>query len=192
MEKPLIIVVEGPQGTGKTTITNGLREKISYSTMIRETGTRVSSPEQAYEYHYYITELMVHMSKLNLNFILDRSHTTEMAYCDVGLKEHTFEEESRKLNVFYEKMTENYSIHFVLLTADAEAFRTRLARDKSDYLNAKFDVSSSLKQCESYERVFKKLEKECPSAKFHYIDTSKLTAEQVINEILNKTREDTK
>lgn len=42
MEKSKIIIVEGPQGTGKTTLTNYLRENIPGSNLYRLHGQKIS------------------------------------------------------------------------------------------------------------------------------------------------------
>ena len=43
--KPKLIIVEGAQGVGKGTVTNMLREKVPYSTLMRLSGIKDKTKE---------------------------------------------------------------------------------------------------------------------------------------------------
>ena len=112
--KDTIIIVEGPQGAGKTTFTNYLREKIPSSDLYRLTGikdkTKTGYPKIRKKY----LKLLEYIENCeDVNMIFDRTFFSEEVYSRLGFKEYSFHE-------LYEELlkkldTLNFNIYFVVL-----------------------------------------------------------------------------
>jgi thymidylate kinase len=90
-----LIVIEGPQGAGKTTITDYLRHKIPYTNLYRLNGTRDSSPSGKQKSVEMYTDLLDYMEKLqnkDINLLFDRTFFTELVYCRLGFKEFSYDD----------------------------------------------------------------------------------------------------
>ena len=155
--KDTIIIVEGPQGAGKTTFTNYLREKIPSSDLYRLTGikdkTKTGYPKIRKKY----LKLLEYIENCeDVNMIFDRTFFSEEVYSRLGFKEYSFhklyEELLKKLDSL------NFNIYFVVLYLNNnKEYEKRIKRDKHNY--QKFAVESSVKQQEEYLKLADEIEK---------------------------------
>ena len=87
MANSKLIVVEGPQGVGKTTITDYLRYSLSYTNLYRLCGTSDSTEtgkKKAEEMYINLIEYMKKMENKSINMVFDRTFFTEENYCRLG------------------------------------------------------------------------------------------------------------
>ena len=99
MKKEKIIIVEGPQGAGKTTITDYLRNTLPYTNLYRLSGISDSTKSGLEKVNRYYETLLDYMKKLeniNINLLFDRTFFSEEAYCRLGFKEYSFTESYNK------------------------------------------------------------------------------------------------
>ena len=91
-----IIIVDGPQGTGKTTLANFLRENIDGANLYRLSGQKEKSVRgKKYSIIMYeaLLEYMKQMQSVPMDLIFDRTFFTEEVYARLGYKEYSFTEE---------------------------------------------------------------------------------------------------
>lgn len=182
MLKNKLIVVDGPQGVGKTALTTQLREKITCTTLIRLSGASDKSALTAYKSHKSTLDMIESQIGIGMNFVLDRSHFSEEVYCKLGYKSHDFTEESNLLSNMYTLLTKYYNVYVVVLTANATVLDERLKRDKPQYLDVKFDVKQSLLQANTFIYCVKRFNN--TAVKRIILDTSNMTKEEVADYIL--------
>jgi len=155
--KPFIIIVEGPQGVGKTTLTNWLRDSYPYTELMRLTGSAPISSQNkradiGYDYHMGAMKRCRQLTQ-NLgcfNVVMDRSYITELVYADLykgyaSLPSHVtnYCEELNSL-----ALTSNVIILSMRGTEDF--FKESLKRDKPNYQDVQFGIETSIKQQDKY------------------------------------------
>lgn len=186
MANSKLIVVEGPQGAGKTTITDFIRHKIPYTNLYRLNGTADSSPTGREKSKIMYTDLVDYIEKLqnkSINLLFDRTFFTEEIYCRLGFKEYTF------TDVYEELLARlsNFDFDFYYITlylSDEEEFERRLNRQgKCDVKYAKFSKESSVKQQNTYLELAQEIRVKYKQIKVINIDTCK-GIEAVEEEIL--------
>lgn len=181
--KPRLIIVEAPQGGGKTTLTNMLRDGITSSILLRLSGTPEPSMANSYVYHKAYLEAIHKIGYVGMHHILDRSYITEQVYSKLGFKNYNFDECAFDLTAIVEDMTDMYDVHYILLMANKETYIERLKRDKPQYSVAKFSAENSIKQLDAYKTCFKGVER-FVNINVHYLDNSKLTEKETYKEVL--------
>ena len=80
MANSKLIVVEGAQGAGKTTITDLIRHGLKYTNLYRLCGTSDSSPEGKKKAEDMYIDLLDYIEKLenkSINLLFDRTFFTE-------------------------------------------------------------------------------------------------------------------
>lgn len=191
-KKPVLLIVEAPQGGGKTTLTNMLRDGITSSILLRLAGTPELNKLHPYEYHKAYLNTIKDIGFVGLNHILDRSYITEQVYARLGFKPYMFEDCALYLHDLVASMCDVYDVHYILLMADEDAYFERLQRDKPQYSVAKFSVENSIKQLNVYKDCFKEIEdnfKEIEDnfsnkVSVHYIDNSKMSEKETYDKVL--------
>ena len=176
MSKSKLIVVEGPQGAGKTTVTDYIRNKLPYTNLYRLNGTADSSPTGKEKSRIMYTDLVDYIEKLqnkSINLLFDRTFFTEEVYCRLKFKEYNFSD------IFEELLSRlsNFDFEFYYITlylSDSEEFEKRLDRkEKCDVKYAKFAKESSLKQQEAYLQLAKEVKEKYNNINVINIDTCK-------------------
>lgn len=146
-----ITIIEGSQGTGKTTLTNYLRDNIPYSNLLRLTGIEdKNSPNKIFKIHEGVLDLIEKTKECDINYILDRSFLSEWVYAQLGHKNYDF---NKQFDILLEKLNnigKDIEIDIILLIANKETFERRLKRDKPNYSDVEFSVSESMKQQKKY------------------------------------------
>lgn len=176
MANSKIVIVEGPQGVGKTTITDFLRHSMKYTNLYRLSGTSDSSKEGLKKSKIMYENLLNYMKtleNLNINLLFDRTFFTEENYCRLGFKEYSFTE---VYNELVQKLSElDFDIYYITLyLEDENLFEQRLKRDgKATVKYAKFEKESSVKQQNTYLEMADELAKKYPKIHVYKIENGK-------------------
>lgn len=183
-----LIVIEGAQGAGKTTITDYIRYSLSCTNLYRLSGTRDSSPtglEKSMSMYEILLDYIKKLENTSVNLLFDRTFFTEEVYCRLGKKQYSFTEEYNKLLERFSKL--DFDIYYVTLYLDDESkYAERLERSgKAVYESSKFGVENSITQQKEYLKMSKEIEKKYPKIKVININTNR-DFEIVKNEIREK------
>ena len=114
MANSKIIVVEGSQGAGKTTITDYIRNTLSYTNLYRLCGTSdstITGKKKAREMYEDLLEYMKKMENKSINLLFDRTFFTEENYCRLGKKEYSFTEVYNNLLERFSKL--DFDIYYI-------------------------------------------------------------------------------
>mgnify|MGYP000740652185 CR=1 FL=1 len=166
MANSKIIIVEGAQGAGKTTVTDFLRYAVKYTNLYRLTGTSDSSIEgkkKATIMYDNLLNYMKTLENLSINLLFDRTFFTEEIYCRLGFKDYSFTD-------VYERLVEELSkmdfkiFYFTLYLKDEGQFEKRLARaGKAVPKYAKFKAESSINQQREYLKMAEEIKQKYPN-----------------------------
>ena len=166
MANSKLIVVEGPQGAGKTTITDFLRHSLSYTNLYRLCGTSDSSPtgkKKAEDMYVDLLEYMKKMENKSINLVFDRTFFTEENYCRLGKKQYSFTD-------VYEKLLEDFSkldfetYYITLYLSDEALYNERLNREgKAVFQGSKFEASNSINQQRMYLKMSEEIKEKYPN-----------------------------
>lgn len=160
MEKNKMIIIEGPQGTGKTTLANYLRDNMPGSNLYRLSGQKDKSLI-GLDYSIYMYEVLMEylrkMESIPMDLIFDRTFMTEEVYARLGYKEYNFTNEYKRfLNDLFDLKYNIY--YFSLYLKKVELFKTRLARD-SHHNYQSFSIENSVNQQNTYLEIFNEISK---------------------------------
>ena len=166
MANSRIIVVEGPQGAGKTTITDFLRHTLPYSNLYRLSGTAdstVSGKKKAEDMYVDLLEYMEKMENKSINLIFDRTFFTEENYCRLGIKEYSFTDIYEKLLKKFASL--DFEIYYITLYLKNEnEYIERLKRDgKAVFKGAEFKAENSIKQQRVYLEMADEIKNKYPN-----------------------------
>lgn len=158
MKKNRLIIVEGPQGCGKTTLANFLRDNIASSNLFRLSGQKEKSArgkEISKSMYKALFSYLKEMENIPMDLIFDRTFFTEEVYARLGYKEYSFTDVYEDL--FKELCTLNYDIYyFSLYLNNEDLYKERLDR-KNHHMYQSFSVDSSVKQQDIYQDIFKEV-----------------------------------
>ena len=166
MANSKIIIVEGAQGAGKTTVTDFLRYAVKYTNLYRLTGTADSSKEGKKKAEIMYENLLSYMKtleNLSINLLFDRTFFTEEIYCRLGFKDYSFTDVYEKLLEELSKM--DFEIYYITLyLKDESQFEQRLAREgKAVPEYAKFKAESSINQQREYLKMANEVKEKYPN-----------------------------
>lgn len=187
MANSKIIIVEGAQGAGKTTITDYIRHAIPYTNLYRLSGTADSTPTGRAKSEKMYIDLVDYIEKLqnmSINLLFDRTFFTEEIYCRLGFKEYTFSDIYEKLlNRLANMDFENYYI--TLYLSDENEFEKRLNRaGKAKNAYAKFNKQSSINQQNAYLKMADEIAEKYPQINVVKLDNcrdEKVVKEEIKN-----------
>ena len=155
--KAQCIIVEGPQGCGKTHLVNYLRENIPASNLYRLSGQADKTEQgkiKSKEMYYALLKYMKEIENSNINF--DRTFFTEQVYCKLGYKEYSFDDVYNELLKMLENL--NYDIHYIsLYLKDVNIYKIRLNREHHNYQN--FSLENSVNQQNMYKSLIRDIKK---------------------------------
>lgn len=176
MANSKIIIVEGAQGAGKTTITDYLRYSIKHTNLYRLSGISDSTKsgyEKSKKMYEDLLEYIAKMENLNINLLFDRTFFTEENYCRLGFKEYSFTDVYNKL---LEKLSNlDFDIYYLTLyLQDENLFEERLKRDgKVEPAYAKFSGQSSINQQREYLNMANEIKEKYNTIHVYNIENSK-------------------
>ena len=176
MSRSKIIVVEGAQGAGKTTITDFLRNSVKHTNLYRLSGISDSSMaglEKSKRMYEDLMDYTKKMENLDINLLFDRTFFSEENYCRLGFKEYSFTEVYNELLDKFSKL--DFDIYYITLyLEDENLFEERLKRDgKVEPAYAKFSSQSSINQQRVYLQMSDEIEQKYRSIKVFKIENSK-------------------
>ena len=176
MANSKLIVIEGAQGAGKTTITDFLRHTLSYTNLYRLCGTSDSTPtgkKKAEEMYIHLMEYIKGLENKSINLVFDRTFFTEENYCRLGKKEYTFTDVYEGLLEEFSKL--DFEIYYITLyLEDENLYNIRLDRpDKAAFKNSKFEAENSINQQRVYLEMAEEIKKKYPSIKVFNVENSK-------------------
>ena len=156
MANSKLIVVEGAQGAGKTTITDYLRHSIKYTNLYRLSGTAdstITGLEKAKEMYEDLLEYMKKLENKSINMLFDRTFFTEENYCRLGKKEYSFTEVYNNLLEKFSKL--DFEIFYITLyLQDESLYEKRILREgKAVPEYAKFTAENSINQQREYLKM---------------------------------------
>ena len=109
-----IIIIEGPQGSGKSTMANFLRDNLASSNLYRLTGIKdktASGLEKNIKMYNDLIDYMQKLEDMGVNLIFDRTFFTEMIYSSLGYKPYDF---TKPYNELVKRLARlNYNIYFL-------------------------------------------------------------------------------
>lgn len=158
MKKNRIIIVEGPQGTGKTTLTNYLRDNIASSNLYRLSGQRdktIAGKENSIMMYNALLAYLQNMESVPMDLVFDRTFFTEEVYARLGYKDYLFTDIYENL---VKRLTSlNYEIYLVVLYLEnTELYQERLARE-SHHNYQSFSIQNSVNQQNVYLSLVEEL-----------------------------------
>ena len=187
MANSKLIVVEGAQGAGKTTITDFLRYSLSYTNLYRLCGTSDSTKtglKKATDMYENLLDYVQKMENLSINLVFDRTFFTEENYCRLGKKEYSFTEEYNKLLERFGKL--DFDIYYLTLYLEDESlYNERLSRGgKAIFETSKFGVENSINQ----QRVYLEMAEEI-KVKYPNINVINIKSDRPLEEVEQEIRE---
>ena len=158
MEKNRLIIIEGPQGTGKTTLANYLRENIPSSNLYRLSGQKdktINGKNLSKKMYEALLAYLKQMQDIPMDLIFDRTFFTEEVYARLGYKDYSFSDIYQELLKKLEEL--NYDIYLVLLYLENPLLFEERLRRESHHNYQSFSVDSSLKQQNTYKVIGEEL-----------------------------------
>ncbi len=157
--KSICIIVEGPQGCGKTNLTNYLRENIPASNLYRLTGNKdktLTGKEKSKNMYYALLDYMKNIENSDVNLIFDRTFFTDYVYSLLGYKEYDYTDVYQELLKKLGNL--NYEIYYIsLYLEDINIYIERLKRVHHNY--QAFSLENSTKQQETYQAIIPEIKK---------------------------------
>ena len=187
MANSKIIILEGPQGVGKTTITDYIRNSIPYTNLYRLSGTADTTKTGKEKAKIMYEDLVDYIEKLqnkSVNLLFDRTFFTEEIYCRLGFKEYTFTDVYNKLLDRLAKM--DFDIYYITLyLSDENEFAKRLDREgKAKVKYTEFNKQSSVNQQNEYLKLADEIKE-----KYKNINVIKIDNCRDLNEVKKEIKE---
>ena len=174
MANSKLIVIEGAQGAGKTTITDYLRHTLKYTNLYRLCGTSDSSPtglKKATDMYNNLLDYITSMENESINLLFDRTFFSEENYSRLGFKEYSFSESYNKLLERFSKL--DFDIYYITVyLRNTLLYEDRILRkDKAVPEYAKFKVDSSINQQKVYLEMAEEIKEKYPNIKCMELST---------------------
>ncbi len=187
MANSKIIILEGPQGVGKTTITDYIRNVIPYTNLYRLSGTADTTKTGKEKAKIMYEDLVDYIEKLqnkSVNLLFDRTFFTEEVYCRLGFKEYTFTDVYNNLLDRLAKM--DFDIYYITLyLSDENEFAKRLDREgKAKVKYTEFNKKSSVNQQNEYLKLADEIKE-----KYKNINVIKIDNCRDLNEVKKEIKE---
>ena len=162
MANSKLIVVEGAQGAGKTSITDFLRYSMPSTNLYRLSGTSDTSPtgrQKSEDMYNCLMDYIKKMENKNINLVFDRTFFTEENYCRLGLKDYKFTDIYERLLEEFSKL--DFEIYYITLyLKDENLYEERLDRDgKVSYKASQYKKENSIKQQKVYLEMAEEIRK---------------------------------
>lgn len=154
-----ILIIEGAQGVGKTSVTTALREQIPYSNLCRLSGMKdktAAGGQRIFHYYKEFIEFLKRTKDTDFTYIFDRFFLTEMVYCTLGYTGYSWQKEYKELSRSMYELMKDTRVLLILLTAKEETFKERLLvrGAKVQHANIKFSAENSVQQQEVFKDLY--------------------------------------
>ena len=174
MANSKLIIIEGPQGAGKTTYSDHVRNSIPYTNLYRLSGTSDSSIEgkkKAKEMYYHLLDYIEGLQNKSINLVFDRTFFTEENYCRLGKKDYSFTDVYDELLERLANM--DFDIYYITLyLSDTEEYQRRLERSGKGVVKySKFSIENSISQQNMYLEMSEEIKKKYPQIHVVNVDT---------------------
>ena len=148
-----LIVVEGPQGTGKSTLANYFRDNIPSSNLYRLSGQKdktITGKNISTKMYHTLLDYLKNMQDIPMDLIFDRTFFTEEVYARLGYKDYSFTDVYEDLLDKFLKL--DYDTYFInLYLENTKLFEERLKRVHHNYQS--FSVDNSVNQQKVYRDI---------------------------------------
>lgn len=181
--KPIVVIINGCKGSGKSTATNWLREQMINTNLFRNSGHgKVQRddicPEDATFYYFKgLLDTMISCERCGYNFVWDGSFITEQVYCDLALgsKDYDFTACSKTLMMdLNNAVAQYYDVHIVQLFCGHRVISERLnGRHKGVYDNISFTSANSMKEQTRYLEIMDEYADKYHNITFHHINSER-------------------
>lgn len=176
MANSKLIIVEGAQGAGKTTVTDYIRNSLPYTNLYRLSGTSdatITGKAKSEKMYYDLIEYIDKLQNMSINLLFDRTFFTEEIYCRLGFKEYSFSDVYEKLLDKLSKM--DFEIYYITLYLDdTDEYVRRLDRSgKAVVKYSKFDKNNSINQQNEYLKMADEIKNKYPNIKVVNVNTNK-------------------
>lgn len=160
MANSKVIIIEGAQGAGKTTIADYLRHAMTAINLYRLNGTSDATYQgylKATKMYDVLLNYMKEMENLNIDLLFDRTFFTEENYCRQGYKEYSFTDEYNRLVERLDNL--DFDIYYITLYLEnTEEFVERINRkEKGTHEYAKYKAERSIGQQNVYLQMAEEL-----------------------------------
>lgn len=190
MEKEKLIIVNGAQGSGKTTVTDYIRNKLNYTNLYRLSGTSdpsIQGKNKTIKMYENLLLYLKNMEGLSINLLFDQIFITEEVYDRLGKKEYSF---TKEYNYFMDKLSNlNYDIYIITLYLSKEDdYIKRLDRPgKHDVKYSLYNKENSILQQKVYLEIANEIKEKYNNINIINIDNSneEKIVKKEIDEILN-------
>ncbi len=154
MNRERIIIIEGPQGVGKTTLVEYLRENIPCCDLLRLSGikdkTKTGLQKNTKRYDALLTYLE-NSANSSIDMVFDRSFASEQVYSSLGFKDYDFTEVFNSLTKRFNNL--DYDIYYInLFVENKEIYQKRIEREHHHNYIA-FSMQNCINQQEAYRKV---------------------------------------
>ena len=152
-----IIIIEGPQGVGKSTLANFIRDTLPTTNLYRLSGIADKTDEGKNKTNIMYLGLINYMETLEqtgLNLVFDRTFFSELVYCKLGYKKYSFDLEYVRLVKKLDSLDFNIYL-IVLYLKDVNLYEKRLRRVHHGY--QEFSLQNSIDQQNQYLDVANRL-----------------------------------
>lgn len=142
-----MIIVEGPQGTGKSTLADYLRDNIpgaNFYKLSSQKDKSLSGKEFSTYMYQILLDYLEKMSIVPMDMIFDRNFFSEEVYARLGYKEYSFTDVYCSLVERLIKM--NYEIYLVLLYLNNPELYLQRLRRSQHHNYQEFSVQNSINQ----------------------------------------------
>lgn len=148
-----IIIIEGAQGVGKSSLASYLRDNLESSNLYRLSGIKdktFTGYEKNKKMYLGLIRYLKTLEDTELNLIFDRMFFSEQVYSILGYKEYEFEKAYNKL---LKKLNDlNFNIYVVVLYLnDTSLYQVRLRRMHHQYQT--FSLENSINQQDEYLKL---------------------------------------
>ena len=154
MKKSRIIMVEGPQGVGKTTLVEYLRENIPSCDLFRLSGIKDKTSlglEKNKTRYRALFSYLSSVSWADIDVVFDRCFASEQVYSSLGFKDYDFGKEFKALAEIFNNL--DYDIYYInLYIEDQSVYQKRIERD-SHHGYIAFSLQNCINQQNAYREV---------------------------------------
>ena len=177
MANSKLIIIEGPQGAGKTTYTDYIRKRLPYTNLYRLSGTSDSTKAgklKAAQMYDDLLDYIIKLENKSINLLFDRTFFTEEVYCRMGKKEYDFTDVYTALEERFFNL--DFEIYYITLyLQNTQEYKKRLNRPgKAIFAASKFSIENSIAQQDTYLELAKSINEKYTKSNIHCfnIDTS--------------------